>query len=106
MGPNLKKLVESSRFPYTYHHDWYRSHYHKRVPLLSRGEVGYLMRTRIPDEQERIKETENGAYAYLFENYSKEILQDIYESENPAETFAEYAKYYKTAKEAKFPLEE
>lgn len=98
VGPNVEKHIDSTRFPFTYHHDWYRS----STPSLSRGDVAELLRINYPDRQEYDKQAVNGALAYLFENVPEAFLNDILDSsdEEQSRLIILYSDMKKRANEA------
>lgn len=80
-GPVIRDCLASSRFPYTYHHDYVRSN----VPgLVSRSDVASAICKRFPDEDAYLEETVQGAFAYIIKEYAYDMLSDLLVEGGPA----------------------
>jgi hypothetical protein len=82
VGEVMKKEINSSRFPVTFHHDYIRTLNESRSKLEkfeSRGMVAMEVREQVPNIEDREEEFLKGAIGYIFHYNSQEILAEIME---------------------------
>lgn len=94
LGKVFTEHIQHPRFPVTYHHDFVRGLFQTLFPnseMLSRGEVGSLLREKIPNEQERESELLKGAIGYILGNNEGQILEEILDTQD-IEIVQSYAK--------------
>jgi len=90
----IGEILNSSRFPYTYHHDWIRYY----CWSLSRSDVASIFDELFSDEEEYEMECIRGAFAYIFLNHGEELVLSLIESEQPLELIDIYKKMLLLAK--------
>lgn len=73
IGENVQKLINSSRFPYTFHHDWYRMNI--ASSNTSRSDIASIM--NLYDEEQYANKILQGAFAYMFEYHAEDFLNDL-----------------------------
>lgn len=86
IGKRIQELLNSSKYPFTYHHDFFRERHAglfekyiaQEEKIMSRGEVARIMSKRFgTDKISYSNEMCKGAFSYLFLNHSDRFLYDI-----------------------------